>query len=74
MKTSILNIFIFIFLLLSDFIAFAQPTDDEFDELQGGDEPAVTINGKLFWLFLCGVLFAFYKYNQSLNSKNQNRY
>ena len=69
MKTSILNIYIFIFFLTSDFIAFAQPIDDDFGDLQEDDEPAVSINGKLMWLLLCGMLFAFYKYKRNIDNE-----
>lgn len=64
MKKNVFHIYIVVFCLLSDFILFAQPTDDEDGDLQDDDEPAVSINGKLFWLCLCGLLFAFYKYRQ----------
>jgi hypothetical protein len=56
------KISIFVFMLLFDFIAFAQPGDT--DGTPGGlesDEPAAPINGKLFILALIGIMFMFYK-------------
>ena len=64
MKRNLFKYYIVVFFLLSDFMVFAQPTDDEEGDLQGGDEPAVPINGKLFWLFLCGMLYAFHLYRR----------
>ena len=69
MKTGILHIYIFIFFLTSDFIAFAQPMEDELGDLQEDDEPAVSSNGKWFWLRLCGMVFAFYKYKRSVDNE-----
>ncbi|WP_298395851.1 hypothetical protein [Flavobacterium sp.] len=52
----------FTFLLLSDFIVFAQPNDDG-DEgpVEGVDPAPAPINGKLILLLILGVTFAFYK-------------
>lgn len=58
------RIYAVLFLLMADFKIFAQgpgDSDDE-DELEGGDDPAVPINGKLVVLALAGMLFAYYKY------------
>ena len=52
------------FALLSDFMLFAQPGDDDGGGgLEGDDPPAAPINGKLIWLAITGILFAFYYYN-----------
>jgi hypothetical protein len=56
---------LFSFVLLSDFVVFAQPGDDD-DEgtsggLEGGDPAPAPINGKLIVLLLLGLIFAFYK-------------
>ncbi len=71
MNTSVLKTYIFVFFLMSDFIAFAQPTESDEDDLQDDDAAAVPINGKLFWLCLCGILFAFYKYKSNIRIKDQ---
>ncbi len=71
MNTNLVKTYIFVFFLMSDFIAFAQPTESEDDDLQDNDEPAVAINGKLFWLFLCGIIFAYYKYKNNVLIKDQ---
>lgn len=57
-----LKFYIFTFLLLSDFIVFAQP-NDEGDEapVEGLDPAPAPINGKLILLLILGVTFAFYK-------------
>ena len=53
---------IFLFMLLFDFMTFAQPgdTDGTPDGLEG-EEPAAPINSKLFILALMGVMFIVYK-------------
>ena len=57
----IFNFYIFTFLLLSDFIMFAQPGDDDNNgDLEGGDPAPAPINSKLILLLLAGVLFAIY--------------
>lgn len=63
---SIYKIYILTFLLLSDFIVFAQgPGDDDGSGgLEGDDAPAAPINGKLIWLAIVSILFAFYYLNK----------
>lgn len=62
MKTSFFKTYIFCFVLLSDFMMFAQlPTDDENGELQGEDEPAASIDRKIVWLIIAGIIFAYYR-------------
>jgi hypothetical protein len=66
MKKNLLNIYIFTFVFLSDFVMFAQEPGDEDDngDLEGGDELPVPINGKLLWLAILGILFALYVYRR----------
>jgi hypothetical protein len=66
MKKNLLNIYIFTFVFLSDFVMFAQEPGDEDDngDLEGGDELPVPINGKLLWLAILGILFALYIYRR----------
>jgi len=64
MKRNLFRFYVVVFFFLSDFMVFAQPTDDEDGDLQGDDEPATPINGKLFWLCLCGIVYAFYVYRR----------
>ena len=62
---SIYKIYILIFFLLSDFILFAEPADDDATgDLEGNDIPAAPINGKLIWLALVSILFVFYYLNK----------
>lgn len=62
---SIYKFYIVSFLLLSDFIMFAQPGDDDGSGgLEGDDTPAAPIDGKLIWLAIVSILFAFYYFNK----------
>lgn len=66
---NLLKYYILTFVLLSDFVLFAQePGDDDgTGGLEGGDPPPAPINSKLIILLIFGLSFAFYKYK--LNSK-----
>ena len=58
------TLYLFLFVLFSDFIMFAQPGEDgEGGGLEGNDPPAAPINGKLLWLAILGILFSFYYFN-----------
>ena len=49
------------FILLSDFVAFAQPGDDDGGGGLEGDDPApAPINGKLILLAIMGIIFVLY--------------
>lgn len=49
------------FLMLSDFMLYAQPGDEDGNgDLEGGDPPPAPINGKLIILTILGLIFAFY--------------
>jgi len=62
---SFYKIYILVILLFSDFVLFAQPGDDDGSGgLEGDDTPAAPINGKLIWLGLVGLLFAFYHFSK----------
>lgn len=51
------------FILLSDFVAFAQPGDDDGGGGLEGDDPApAPINGKLILLAIMGIIFVLYTY------------
>ncbi len=58
MKTKILQTYLIAFFLLIDLIAFAQPGTG--GEVEGNDPPPTPINGKLVWLGIAALLFAFY--------------
>ena len=63
MKNRVLPIFFVIFFLLIDFVAFAQPGDEDGSGpggLEGNDPPPAPINGQLIWLCLVAIIFAFY--------------
>ena len=62
---------LFSFILLSDFVAFAQPDDEEDGGggLEGGDPAPAPINGKLLILIFFVLFFAFYKL-KSLTKKD----
>lgn len=61
MKNNLFKLYILSFFLLTDFISFAQPGQDNPDgDLEGDDTPPAPINGKLILLAIAAVLFAFY--------------
>ena len=61
MKNNLFRIYILSFFLLTDFILFAQPGDDDGGGgLEGSDPPPAPINGKLVWLGIAAIVFAFY--------------
>ena len=67
MKNYLQNFFIILLFLIVDLISFAQPpppTGGTDGDLEGDDLP---IDGKLIWLAICGIIFAFYIYSK--NSK-----
>jgi hypothetical protein len=62
---SIYKFYILTFLFLSDFVLFAQPGDDDGGGgLEGDDPPAAPIDGKLIWLAIVSVFFAYYILNK----------
>ena len=61
MKTKILQTYLISFFLLTDFIAFAQPgSGGDGVPIENNDPPPTPINGKLVWLGIAALLFAFY--------------
>jgi len=61
MKNRVTYSFLVIFFLLVDFVAFAQPGDDDGSGgLEGNDPPPAPINGQLIWLGLIAIIFAYY--------------
>ena len=55
------KLYLFTFLILTDFMLYAQPGDDDGNgDLEGGDPPAAPINSKLILLLIIGLVFAFY--------------
>jgi len=77
MKINLLKWYMVAFLLVSDFVMFAQPGDDNGDCInddcvEGNDEddPAgLPINTKLIWLAILGISFAFYYYKKNKEQK-----
>lgn len=54
------------FILLSDFVAFAQPGDDDGGGgVEGGDPEPAPINSKLLLLAITGVLFVLYTFRKN---------
>lgn len=54
------------FILLSDFVTYAQPgSDDGGGGLEGGDPQPAPINGKLILLAISGLLFVLYTYRKN---------
>lgn len=64
----LLKFYLLSFVLLSDFVAFAQPGDEDGGGpggLEGGDPQPAPINGKLILLAIAGLLFVFYTYRKN---------
>ncbi len=71
MKKNLLHFYIWTTVLFSDYVMFAQfgePNDDSDPDtgipVEGDDAPMAPINGKLIFLALTGVLFAFYAFKR----------
>jgi hypothetical protein len=65
MKKNLWKYGIFTFMLLTSFVVFAQSgpgDDDDNSNLENDDDPPVPINGKLIWLAILGIIFAWYTY------------
>ena len=61
MKNKVSYSFLVTFFLLVDFVAFAQPGDDDGSGgLEGNDPPPAPINGQLIWLGVIAIVFAYY--------------
>lgn len=69
MKLNFYKLYFLTFFLLIDFVAFADDvpgSDDGTDDgLEGPDPAPAPINGKLLWLAVVGILFAFYAYKRT---------
>ncbi|MEC4005430.1 signal peptidase [Flavobacterium sp. SUN052] len=61
---NLIKICLFSFFLLSDFVMFAQPGDEDDNGgggLEGTDPAPAPINSKIIILVIIGLVFAFYK-------------
>ena len=66
MKNTTLKAFFLLTFLFLDFVAFAQPgSDDTNGGLESDDTPPASINGKLVWLAIFGLAFAYYTYKKT---------
>ncbi|WP_309613843.1 signal peptidase [Flavobacterium sp.] len=62
----LLKLYLLSFILLSDFVAFAQPGDDQGGGgLEGDDPQPAPINGKMILLAIAGVLFVIYTFKKN---------
>lgn len=63
---NIYKFYLVAFFFLSDFVAFAQPGDDDGGGgLEGNDPEPAPINSKLIYLAITGILFAIYTFKKS---------
>ncbi len=61
-----LKFYLLAFIVLTDFVAFAQPGDDDGGGgLEGDDPEPAPINSKLILLAITGVLFAIYTFRKN---------
>ena len=61
MKNKIYSLYLISFFLMIDFVAFAQPGDnDGGGGLEGNDVPPAPIDNKLIWLGIIALIYAFY--------------
>ncbi len=66
MRQNLTKLYFLTFFLLIDFVAFAQPgNDDENGDLEGDDPAPAPINGKLIWLAIVGIVFAYYAFRRT---------
>lgn len=62
---NIFKLYFLSFLLLSDFVMFAQPDDDDGGGgVEDVDPSPAPINSKLIYLAVLGILFVLYKRNK----------
>ena len=64
-KENLFKFYIVAAMFLFDFAVFAQGgpgDDDDGGGLEDDDAPPVPINGKLIWLAITGIIFAWYIY------------
>lgn len=74
-----IKIYIFLTVLLGDFILFAQDPGNDFEDEEGNtdgtieDDPYTPINTKLIWLAVVGIAFGYYTFKQiQRNAINSN--
>lgn len=64
----LLKFYLLSFILLSDFVLFAQPGDEDGGGpggLEGGDPQPAPINSKILLLAIVGVLFVIYTFRKN---------
>ncbi|KGO92407.1 hypothetical protein [Flavobacterium subsaxonicum] len=78
MKTNFLKWYMVAFLLVGDFVMFAQPGDDNGDGVgddgvvendDSDDTAGFPINSRLIWLAVVGIAFAFHYYKKNKEQK-----
>ena len=71
MKTNLLKFYTLAFVLLSNFMLFAQPgQNNDGGNLEGNDAPPTSINGKIIWLAILGILFISFSLRKSYKKSN----
>ncbi|QYJ68291.1 hypothetical protein [Flavobacterium litorale] len=72
MRKLFLNLYVFIFLIASDYVMLAQSPGDEDGSGPGGvegDDPVAPINGKIILLAVAAVAFAYYYFAKKKEEK-----
>ena len=63
---NLIRLYLLSFFLLSDFVLFAQPEDDDIGGGVGGNDPQpAPINSKLILLAIMGILFVVYTFRKN---------
>ncbi|AXG75163.1 hypothetical protein DVK85_13370 [Flavobacterium arcticum] len=74
MRKLFLNLYVFIFLIASDYTLFAQPSDqdgtgDGDGGVEDGGDPVAPINGKIIVLAIVAISFAYYYFSKRREEK-----
>ncbi len=65
MRKLFLSLYVFMFLVASNYALYAQPGDTNGDDdVEGGSDPETSINSKLILLAIAAISFAYYYFSK----------